>query len=135
MFVLEQPILFKHCDPAGIVFYPRYFEMMNDCVETFFDRLVGWPFKEIHKDGAIPTAEIRTQFKAPSRLGDQLALTLAITRVGRTSCGIAITADCAGDRRFETELTLVNVNAGGRPAVWPEKVKNRFQEIKESQDQ
>jgi 4-hydroxybenzoyl-CoA thioesterase len=135
MFVLDQPILFKHCDPAGIVFYPRYFEMINDCVEAFFDGVLGWPFKDIHEDGAVPTAEIRTRFVAPSRLGDQLALGLEITRVGRTSCGIAITADCADERRFETELTLVNVNAGGRPAVWPERVRNRFQEIKESQDQ
>ncbi|MEL6103010.1 MAG: acyl-CoA thioesterase, partial [Pseudomonadota bacterium] len=26
-FQFLQKVLFKHCDPAGIVFYPRYFEM------------------------------------------------------------------------------------------------------------
>ena len=30
------PIEFNHCDPAGIVFYPRYFEMTNSVVENFF---------------------------------------------------------------------------------------------------
>ena len=135
MFAFEQPILFKHCDPAGIVFYPRYFEMMNDCVEAFFDQVLGWPFKEIHGKGAVPAVEIRTRFKAPSRLGDHLTLCLEITHVGRTSCGIAIAADCAAERRFETELSLVNVDTAGRPAAWPEKVRNRFLEVKESQDQ
>ena len=37
-FTLTQKVLFKHCDPAGIVFYPRYFEMINDCVEAFSTR-------------------------------------------------------------------------------------------------
>ena len=23
-------VMFQHCDPAGIVFYPRFFEMMNE---------------------------------------------------------------------------------------------------------
>jgi 4-hydroxybenzoyl-CoA thioesterase len=36
-FVMNQKVLFKHCDPAGVVFYPRYFEMINDCVEALFD--------------------------------------------------------------------------------------------------
>ncbi|ERP98686.1 thioesterase [Labrenzia sp. C1B10] len=126
MFRFEQPILFKHCDPAGIVFYPRYFEMMNDCVEAFFDKVVEWPFKDIHKVGAVPTAEIRTRFMAPSKLGDLLVLGLNVTKVGRTSCGIAISAQCDGEVRFQTELTIVNVDNSGKPEPWPEQVKQRF---------
>src|SRR5260370_493059 len=37
-FVSQVQVLFRHCDPAGIVFYPRYFEMVNDLVEEWFDR-------------------------------------------------------------------------------------------------
>ena len=35
------PIEFNHCDPAGIVFYPRYFEMTNHVCENFFREAVG----------------------------------------------------------------------------------------------
>ncbi len=35
---------FNHCDPAGIVFYPRYFEMANSVVENFFRDEVDYPF-------------------------------------------------------------------------------------------
>ena len=35
---LALPIRFRHCDPAGIVFYPRFIEMAHSVVEDFFDR-------------------------------------------------------------------------------------------------
>ena len=34
-------IEFNHCDPAGIVFYPRYFEMVNSVCENFFREVAG----------------------------------------------------------------------------------------------
>ena len=37
-------IEFNHCDPAGIVFYPRYFEMVNSVVENFFREVAGHSF-------------------------------------------------------------------------------------------
>ena len=39
-------IEFNHCDPAGIVFYPRYFEMTNSVVENFFADVVGRSFAQ-----------------------------------------------------------------------------------------
>jgi 4-hydroxybenzoyl-CoA thioesterase len=126
MFRYEQPILFKHCDPAGIVFYPRYFEMMNDCVEDFFAEVLRWPFSEIHTSAAVPTAEIRTRFIAPSRLGDHLTLMLRV--------GLALDAGCSGEQRFATELTLVHVDETGKPAKWPEVVSTRLATFKESQE-
>ncbi len=131
MFRFEQPILFKHCDPAGIVFYPRYFEMMNDCVETFFTKAVEWPFHAMHPNCAVPAAEINTRFTAPSRHGDDLVLLLELTRVGRTSCGIAITAKSGEQTRFATEMTLVLVNEKGKPIAWPAAIKERLAELKE----
>ena len=130
-FQMKQKVLFRHCDPAGIVFYPRYFEMMNDCVEAFFDRVVGMPFEAIHAKGAVPTAQIETRFTAPSRHGDRLTLTLAIRRLGRASCSYALTATCAGELRFETEATLVFVGPDGRPRPWPEPIRTKLSETLE----
>lgn len=135
MFRFHQPVSFKHCDPAGIVFYPRYFEMINDCIETFFSAVAEWSFVEIHKDGAVPTAEIRTRFLRPSRLGDHLILSLAVTHVGRTSLGLTIDCACGQETRFETEQTLVNIDGAGTPAPWPDEVRDRLQQFKERLDQ
>ena len=58
-----QKVLFKHCDPAGIVFYPCFFEMINDAVEDMFANLLDWPFEEIVPKHGTPTASISVQFQ------------------------------------------------------------------------
>ena len=133
-FTYPQKVLFKHCDPAGIVFYPRYFEMMNDCVEAFFGAVLAFPFPEIHKDGGVPTAAISTEFAAPSRHGDALCLRLSVTRMGRSSMGLRIVADCDGETRFETRSTLVLVDAAGRATPWPEPVREKAEACLEDSD-
>lgn len=125
-YCMAQKVLFKHCDPAGIVFYPRYFEMMNDCVEGFFADALDHPFEALHGAGAVPTAQIETRFIAPSRHGDQLMLALSVTRVGRSSLGLSITARCDGAPRFETAAVLVNVDQDGRPTRWPDPVRGKL---------
>ena len=68
-FHWQNPVRFRDCDPAGIVFYPRYFAMMNDLVETFFDEAIGWSFAEMHAHGGygVPLGQVETRFTAPSR--------------------------------------------------------------------
>ena len=104
---------------------------MNDCVEAFFDSEINWPFEEIHKAGGVPTAEISTQFKAPSRHGDHLNLSLEIRRVGRSSLKYTITAVCADELRFKTECTLVNVGKDGRSAPWAKPIHGKLKQFME----
>ena len=122
-FEMQQKVLFRHCDPAGIVFFPRYFEMMNDCVEAFFDTALDCPFERLHAGSAVPTAQIETRFAAPSRHGDRLTLRLRVERVGRTSARYRMTAHCGEALRFDTTATLVHVDGTGRPAPWPEPLR------------
>ena len=83
-------VRFKHCDTAGIVFYPRYFEMLNDFIEDWFADGLDWPFDAMHLAGhaGVPTAELQCRFTAPSRLGELLTRELRVTHIGRTSFAI-----------------------------------------------
>ncbi|GAB4382062.1 acyl-CoA thioesterase [Albidovulum sp.] len=126
--VVWQKMLFRHCDPAGIVFYPRYFEMINDCVESFFDEVLGVPFARLHAGGAVPTAEIRATFRSPGRLGELLRLELDCNRVGRSSLGLELVATCDGAVRFDAACTLVHTDRAGRPAPWPRALGSRLKE-------
>lgn len=128
-FVFDQRVLFKHCDPAGIVFYPRYFEIMNDCIEAFFTQVVNWPFETLHRSGSVPTADIHTRFIAPSRHGDHLSIGLSLTRLGRTSMSYAMQGRCRDEARFETAATLVHVNTHGRPEPWPDDIRPKLEEL------
>jgi 4-hydroxybenzoyl-CoA thioesterase len=121
------PVEFNHCDPAGIVFYPRYFEMVNSVVENFFLEDVGHSFARMMGEGAgVPTARIEANFRAPSRLGERLDFTLNVTRVGGASVTFAIAAACAGQHRFGLDLTLVWVTNGGKATQWPDDIRARL---------
>jgi 4-hydroxybenzoyl-CoA thioesterase len=86
-------IEFNHCDPAGIVFYPRYFEMTNSVLENFFREEVGYSYHAMMNDGiGVPTARIETDFRAPSRLGDVLDWTLVVERLGGSSVTFRLAA-------------------------------------------
>jgi 4-hydroxybenzoyl-CoA thioesterase len=120
------PVEFNHCDPAGIVFYPRYFEMTNSVVENFFAEVVGHSFGAMIEAGnGVPTARVEANFKAPSRLGDRLEWSLQVMRVGGTSVNFLLTAAVDGAVRLTADITLVWVTAR-RPTAWPEDIRAKL---------
>lgn len=120
-------IEFNHCDPAGIVFYPRYFEMTNSVVENFFADEVGRSFAQMHRGAAngVPTVKIEADFMAPSRLGDKVMFSLDVLTVGRSSVILRIEGQMAGELRLRAVLTLVWID-GMASAPWPEEMRNRL---------
>ena len=62
-FTKQEKIRFKHVDYAGIVFYPRFLEMLNDLVEDWFEEALDRPFSKIHETNGIPTVDLKVQFK------------------------------------------------------------------------
>jgi 4-hydroxybenzoyl-CoA thioesterase len=129
VFSVKQKVRFQHCDPAGIVFYPRYFEMINAAVEDWFEERLQAPFGRMHGPDAhgVPTARIEIAFTAPSRIGEELTITLRPTKLGRTSVDLAISAMSGEELRFRQTSTLVHISLGsGRPVAWPEAVRARI---------
>lgn len=121
-FTTTQKVLFKHCDPAGIVFFPRYYEMVNDGIEAFFDH-IGFPYETLHETAAVPTVKIETEFLRPSRHGDQLDLKVAVRAVGRTSLTLAVTLGASDGLRVVYRSTMVHIDLGGRPLPWPDDLR------------
>ena len=99
-FVARTPVRFAHVDPAGIVFYPRYFEMLNGAVEDWFASM-GFDFRHLHQTLGLgaPTVRLEVDFKAPSRLGDALDFTLSVDRASARSCTLRVRMRC-GSRRW-----------------------------------
>jgi 4-hydroxybenzoyl-CoA thioesterase len=122
-FIYSQDIKFRHCDPAGIVFYPRFFEMMNDTVEAFFAERLLFPFAQMHQTSGIPTAKIEAEFHAPSRLGETLEITLTCTRLGRSSLDLRYDAQCDGEARFSGTSTIVFITNTGKSQPWPDPIR------------
>lgn len=131
-FSFPQKVLFKHCDPAGIVFYPRFFEMINDAVEAMFSEILDWPFETIHPEQGVPTAEFKVRFKASCLHGDQLVLDVEMKRLGRSSLSLATTARRDEQICFEADQILVCVDRNGRPVSWPDDVRAKINSLMET---
>lgn len=121
-FTTRQKVLFKHCDPAGIVFFPRYYEMVNDGIEAFFAE-IGFPYETLHATAAVPTAKIETEFLRPSRHGDMLDLTVICRKVGRTSLTLTVTLTGKDGVRVSYRSTMVHIDLTGRPLPWPDDLR------------
>ena len=109
-FSKQEKIRFKHVDYAGIVFYPRFLEMLNDLVEDWFEEALDRPFSKIHETNGIPTVDLKVQFKKAARLGEILTKKLWVIKLGGASvnCGFRF-EDENGKTCLEGEVTLVNV--------------------------
>ena len=123
-------VRFGDCDPAGIVFYPRYFEMFNNLVEDWCATGLGKSFRNLHMEQGLglPTVHIETDFVAASELGETLRAELQVRKIGAAS----ITLDIRllgpdGIDRVRCTLVLVLLDLHKRSAVsLPEALRTRI---------
>jgi 4-hydroxybenzoyl-CoA thioesterase len=80
-FTRTVPIRFSHCDPAGIVYFPHYFDMFTGLIEDWHEERLGVNYAKLILNDryAFPFVHIETDFKIPSRMGEYLDLTLLLT--------------------------------------------------------
>jgi 4-hydroxybenzoyl-CoA thioesterase len=69
------------CDPAGIVYFPRYFEYFDACTNALFES-AGLPKPDLLRTYGIigiPLVEAHARYIAPSSFGDTLLVETSIT--------------------------------------------------------
>ena len=95
-FTTERKIRFSHCDPAGIVFYPQYYVLFNGLVEDWVSEGLGIPYAQLigARRIGLPTVRVETDFRAISRMGDEVVFGLQVERLGGHS--ITLLTDCRG---------------------------------------
>ncbi len=129
MFRTRLPLRFAHCDPAGIAYYPRYFELCDAAIEDWTAEVLGVSRREMHfaQGLGMPTVTLSADFAIPSRLGDLLDFTVRVTRVGRSSVDLKVDIDCGDERRFCVRYTQVLTDlARGKSHPWPPELLERL---------
>jgi len=112
VFSTSRKIRFSHCDPAGIVYFPNLFDMINSVVEDWFGDVIGLPFQAMHMQRRLgfPIVDTRCQFLRPCHLGDTLVLELSIARLGRSSIEFAILGRVGGEEKFRADHKVALVS-------------------------
>lgn len=103
-------VRFGDCDPAGIVFYPRYFEMFNNLVEDWHREALQFSFTEIvtTRSWGLPTVHLEADFVAPTRFGEVLSASLSVREIGATSVSLDILLQAPdGADRVRGKVVLV----------------------------
>jgi 4-hydroxybenzoyl-CoA thioesterase len=107
-FTLRLPIRFTHTDPAGIVFFPRFFEMIQASVEDWFTHGLGVTFSKFVADGfGTPTARTECDFLKPCFLGDFLDIAVTLERLGTKSMVLSFVGTVDGEVRLRARSVLV----------------------------
>lgn len=131
-FCLRIPVRFHHTDPAGYVFFPRYFEMLQAVVEDCFTHVIGVRFADLILERRLgtPVAAVSCEFLLPSRLGDEITMCAAIEHVGRSSVRLRFTGSVDGEKRLEAVMTVVMISLdNGRPVAIPDDIRARLVEL------
>jgi 4-hydroxybenzoyl-CoA thioesterase len=127
-FMTQVLVRFAHVDAAAIVFYPRYFEMLNGAVEDWFASL-GCPFDTMHlqQHMGVPTVKLECEFLAPSQLGELLIIAIEPTRITDSSCTLTYSVAANGQERLRATGVLVCMNTATRKSIpWPENLRARM---------
>ena len=93
MFTIRRTVRIEwgDCDPAGIVFYPRYFAMFNHSTELLIEQALGVKKYTLNRQyglGGYPSVASKAHFLLPTRYGDDVEIESAFTKIGRSSFSI-----------------------------------------------
>ena len=120
-FIHGMKVRFGDTDPAGIVYYPRFFHYYHVAFEELFaERAEGASKMYSHviqeRKIGLPAVRVECDYKHPLRFGDEITVELTAdrigtksvtlryrVRVGETLCGDGkVTAACVDMATFKT---------------------------------
>jgi 4-hydroxybenzoyl-CoA thioesterase len=112
------------CDPAGIVFYPRYFAMFDSCTTALFSLALGmskFEFMKHYRFAGYPMVDTRARFMKPTKFGDDVVIETTVTEFRRSSFDLRHRLSLGGALCIECLDTRVWV---ARDPADPDRIKS-----------
>jgi len=94
--VWREPVLirFSHCDPAGIVYFARYFDIANGVVEDWFTAALRLSYHDFigPRRVGLGFANVSCDFVRPGMMGEQVVFAVVVEAIGNASVKLALYA-------------------------------------------
>lgn len=120
-FVVRRRVVWAECDPAGVVYTPRFGDFAADAGQLFLAYVFGG---KGYVDGkqkqniGTPCKALSLVFHSSLKPDDAVDMTVVVGRIGTTSFELVIDGKTPdGTSVFECSTTLIAVKAGTREAV------------------
>ena len=110
------------CDPAGIVFNSRFFEMFDASTWSLFNAALGVKPHELAGTFGIigiPLVDARANFIKPAKFGDVIELTTRVSEFRRSSFDVEHKITIGGELAVE----------GSETRVWAARAKDNPEKI------
>jgi 4-hydroxybenzoyl-CoA thioesterase len=124
-FEATRVLRFGDCDPAGIAYYPRYFDLLNGVIEDWWISM-GVPWKVLFGERRIglPTVRFEVDFRAPAFLEDELRFTLQVKRIGSKSVELDHVVQRGATTLWQCTQTMVATSLDShRSIAWPDDLR------------
>jgi 4-hydroxybenzoyl-CoA thioesterase len=116
-------IYWGDCDPAGIIYFPRYFDMLDRSTTAMFEQALGmtkYRFLKAYDFHGYPMVDIRAQFLRTTTFGDDVVIETTAPEFKRSSFNITHSILKDGEVAVECSETRVWVS---KDPSDPEKIK------------
>lgn len=130
LFIRIQKVRFSHCDPAGIVFFPRYLVQLNDLVEDWFNDALQINYAEFIsvRGMGLPTVRLECDFVSPGAFGASIEWRLSVQRIGNSSISLQVQGWSEDRECFRLRSVLVATSAHqGSSTPLPEDLRAALQ--------
>jgi 4-hydroxybenzoyl-CoA thioesterase len=121
-FQRQLTIEWGQCDPAGIVFNSRFFEIFDTSTWQLFEAALGVrPHELVTAFGimGIPLVDVRANFLKPIKFGDVVDMTSRVSEFRRSSFDVEHRLSVGGELAVE----------GGETRVWAARSKDDPEKI------
>ncbi len=97
------------CDPAGIVFNPKFFVYFDHCTALLYGAAGFGKSTMLEEFGAAGAPVVKTgaEFHVPCTFGEEVTITSTVTRVGTSSFDVTHRLEKDGVLRVEGKETRV----------------------------
>ena len=78
-------VRFGECDPAGVAYYPEFFNWFHQAMEACFEDYLGVSYAEMIETIGFPAIQTSAEFRMPLPVGSSIDIEVRIERLGRSS--------------------------------------------------
>jgi YbgC/YbaW family acyl-CoA thioester hydrolase len=119
-WTFERQVKWGECDPAGIVYTPRFADFVAEAHLAFFEHLFAAPSYELLSSHrlALPAKALSLEFKRPLRPGALFIIEVSVADIRTRTYDLHMVArDAGGDDAFTAKFTLICLDTEIQKAV------------------
>lgn len=112
-------IRWGHCDAAGIVYTPNYFDLFNGVIEDWFFACLDLDYHAFMRDRRIGLGygHASADFLVPGFLGDSIEMAVVLARIGGASFHVTLHGLKGGREALRGRLVVVCTDLDAHKAI------------------